>query len=74
MRQRHVVHPVDEESIAEEELEYEHLRSLCDLAISYQRLAEKSGMEVPAVTEAVGYLEELLNRISSDFGEIEILF
>ncbi len=69
-----VDYPVDQESIAEEELEYEHLRSLCDLAITYQRLAEKAGMDVPRVSEAIGYLTELLNRISSDFGEIEILF
>lgn len=65
---------MDQESITEEELEYEYLRSLCDLSITYQRLAEQSGMGVPRVSEAVEYLQELLNRISSDFGELEILF
>ena len=65
---------VDRESIAEEELEYEYLRSLCDLSISYLRVAEKTGMEFPAIAETVGYLENLIGRLTGDFGELEILF
>ena len=62
---------VDRESIAEEELEYEYLRSLCDLSISYLRVAEKTGMEFPAISETVGYLENLIGRLTGGFGELE---
>jgi hypothetical protein len=65
---------VDQESISEEELEYECLRSLCDLAIAYRRIAEQSGMAFPRIADTIGYLEEHIGCLAGDFGELEILF
>ena len=65
---------VDRESIAEEDLEYEYLRSLCDLAIAYRRIAEKTGMGFPRINDAIAYLEGLIGKLTGDFGELEILF
>ncbi|MBQ3736112.1 MAG: hypothetical protein II855_04165 [Candidatus Methanomethylophilaceae archaeon] len=64
---------MDQQSISEEELEYECLRILCDTAIAYRNLAETSGMGFPRMTDTIGYLEEQLSRMSSDFGEFEIV-
>lgn len=64
---------MDQQSIAEEELEYECLRNLCDVAISYRSLAEASGMGLPRIDETIAFLEELLSRMSKDFGDIEVV-
>ena len=64
---------MDNGSIASEELEYEFLRTLCDLAIAYRRLAESSGLEVPTIGCTVGFLEEQMEERFSDFGDLEIV-
>lgn len=56
-----------------EELEYEFLRSLCDLAIAYRGLAESYGLKVPAIGCTVGFLEDRLKQMMSDFGDLEIV-
>lgn len=56
-----------------EELEYEFLRGLCDLVISYRRLAESHGLKVPAIGCTAEYLDGLLKRMMSDFGDLEIV-
>lgn len=56
-----------------EELEYEFLRSLCDIAIAYRGLTESSGLKVPAIGCTVGYLEERLKQMAADFGDLEIV-
>ena len=56
-----------------EELEYEFLRSLCDIAIAYRGLAESSGLKVPAIGCTAEFLDGLLKRMTSDFGDLEIV-
>lgn len=65
---------MDQKSIAGEELEYEFLRSLCDLAVSYHRIAETSGTEMPRISETIGFLEDTISEMQIDFGDLEIVF
>ena len=59
---------VDRQSIENEELEYEYLRSLCDLAMAYRRLVRTYGGSTDAVSRTITCMERELNRISDGFG------
>lgn len=64
---------MEEGSITAEELEYEYLRSLCDLAIAYRRLAETYEVPMPRIATAVSCLEDLLDQMGTEFGDVEIV-
>ena len=64
---------MDRGSITADELEYEYLRSLCDLAIAYRRIGGIAGITLPRIESAIGFLEDQLDRLGSDFGDLEIV-
>ena len=65
---------MDQKSIAEEELEYECLRTLCDTAMTYRMLAENSGMGLPRIDRAIAFLENMVSWVSGEFDDTEIVF